>query len=94
MFGGDGIIAEIGEEFRFGHGAPRVLRHDLIFLRVATCCSSTKSANSRPTSWPVDRQLRAATLGGRQPDLSEGTKPNRLATESTSAGSLRGTTLR
>ncbi len=34
MFGGDGIIAEIGEEFRFGHGAPRVLRHDLdLFAR-------------------------------------------------------------
>ena len=41
-----------------------------ICLRVATCCSSTKSVSSRPTDTGIaDRQLRAAAFGDLQPDL-------------------------
>ena len=69
-FGGGGIVAEPGLQFRLCHRAARVLRHDLDLLAGRDLLQFDEFGEQAPDRYGVaDRQLRAAALGHLQPDL-------------------------
>ena len=69
-FGRGGIVAEIGQQFRLGHRAARVLRHDLDLLAGRDLLQLDEFGQQPPDRDRLaDRQLRAAAFRDLQPDL-------------------------
>ena len=71
--GGGGIVADIGQQFRLGHRAAGVLRHDLDLLAGRDLLQFDELGQQPPDRNGIaDRQLRAAAFGDLQPDLVGG----------------------
>ncbi len=68
--GGGRVVADIGQQLRLGHGAARLLRHDLDLLARCDLLQLDEfGEQAADRDGLADRQLRAAAFGDLQPDL-------------------------
>ena len=73
MFGCSGIVTDISEQFRLGHRAARVFRHDLDLLAGRDLLQFDEIGQQPADRHRVaDRQLRAPAFRHLQPDLVGG----------------------